>query len=319
MVENAWVIPSSVPHGRTARRLEWPHLPPHLRAAVEARCGSEVVDAESCTAGYTPGFASVLTCADGTRHFVKAASVKAQRPFAEAYRAEARKLAALPAAAPAPRLRWTHDRDDWVALGIEHVEARHPARPWRAADLTALLGVLARTAETLTPAPAGLGLDDIRTELAEWPAAWDHTRAAWPGHPHVEEAARLAARFPEVSAGDTVVHTDVRDDNVLLCTDGRVLLCDWNWPARGPAWLDSVWAMIGPRGDGLDVDAVLAAHPLTADVPAADVDTAIALILGYLFRAADALVPSTSPYLREAQRWQAEVCWEWLGERRGWT
>ncbi len=77
--------------------------------------------------------------------------------------------------------------------------------------------------------------------------------------------------------------------------------------------------MIGPRGDGLDVDAALAAHPLTADVPAEDVDTAIALVLGYLFQAADGPVPPTSPYLREAQRWQAEVCWEWLGERRGWT
>jgi hypothetical protein len=30
-------------------------------------------------------------------------------------------------------------------------------------------------------------------------------------------------------------------------------------------------------------------------------------------------VPPTSPWLREAQRWQGEVVWAWLGERRGWT
>ena len=78
--------------------------------------------------------------------------------------------------------------------------------------------------------------------------------------------------------------------------------------------------MVGPRGDGLDVDAALAAHPLTADVPDEDVDVVIALLLGYFLKAADAPVPPSSPhFLREAQRWQAEVCWEWLGERRGWS
>ena len=313
------MIPSALPHGRTARRLEWAHLPPHLRAEVERRCGARVVDAGSCTAGFTPGFASVLTCDDGSRHFVKAASVQAQRAIADAYREEARKLGGLPSAAPAPRLRWLHDADDWVVLGIEHVAARHPVRPWGADDLAALLGVLATTADVLTPVPAALSLPAIGTELADWAACWDHTRAAWPGHPHVEEAAGLAARFAEIATGDTVVHTDVRDDNLLLCDDGRVLLCDWNWPARGAAWLDSVWAMIGPRGDGLDVEAALAAHPLTADLPADDVDTTLALILGYLFKAADGPVPATSPYLREVQRWQAEVCWEWLAERRGWS
>ncbi len=90
------------PSGRTARRLEWPFLPPNLRAYVEHRCGSPVVDAESQGAGFTPGFASVLTCEDGSRHFVKAASMKAQRMFAVSYREEARKLAALPESVPAP-------------------------------------------------------------------------------------------------------------------------------------------------------------------------------------------------------------------------
>ena len=34
-----------VPHGRTAQRLTWPHLPPAVRALVEERCGSPVVEA----------------------------------------------------------------------------------------------------------------------------------------------------------------------------------------------------------------------------------------------------------------------------------
>src|SRR5262245_54197386 len=106
-------LPSTIPHGRTARRLEWSHLPPHVRDGIEQRCGSAVVEAVSQGGGFTPGFASVLTCEDGSRHFVKAASTVAQRAFADSYREEARKLRALPETLPAPRLLWVEDRD-WV-------------------------------------------------------------------------------------------------------------------------------------------------------------------------------------------------------------
>ncbi|MFL6174770.1 MAG: hypothetical protein ACJ716_17910, partial [Marmoricola sp.] len=62
----------SVPHGRTALRLEWKFLPPDVRALIEGRLGSKVVDAVSQTAGFTPGFASVVTGESGTSVFVKA-------------------------------------------------------------------------------------------------------------------------------------------------------------------------------------------------------------------------------------------------------
>jgi aminoglycoside phosphotransferase (APT) family kinase protein len=316
-------LPTTIPHGRTARRLEWLHLPPGIRDLVSARCGSPVVDAISQGAGFTPGFASVLVCADGSRHFVKAASLRAQRMFAEAYREEARKVAALPADAPAPRLQWLHDADDWVVLGFEYVESRAPRRPWRAADLDACLAMTEQLAAVLTPAPAELGDDTFASELAGWPAYWDRLRVDPPDLPgfaeHVDEAAALAARFADVTTGETLVHTDIRDDNLLLATDGRVLLCDWNWPVVGAAWLDTVLLLIGPRGDGLDVDAVLAAAPLTRDVPAESVDIVIALVTGYFVVSAAQPTPPTSPYIRDAQWWQGEVCWRWLAERRGWA
>lgn len=316
-------LPTTIPHGRTARRLEWAHLPPHVRALVEERCGSPVVAAASQGAGFTPGFASVLTCADGSRHFVKAASDKAQRLFAAAYREEARKLAALPSEAPAPRLLWTHDGDDWMVVGIEHVEARQPTRPWRAADLERCVAMIEQMAATLTPPPDGLTADDVATEFDGWPAYWDRLREApvdLPGFvDHLDEAAGLAARFREVMGGSTLVHTDIRDDNLLLTDDDRTLLCDWNWPVVGASWLDTVFLLIGPRGDGLDVEAVLAASPLTRDLPAEAVDVVIALVTGYFLHSAGQPVPPTSPYLRDAQRWQGQVCWAWLAERRGWV
>jgi hypothetical protein len=309
--------PTTIPHGRTARRLEWAHLPPAVRSLIEQRCGSAVVEAVSQGGGFTPGFASVLTCADGSRHFVKAASTVAQRMFADSYREEARKLRALPESVPAPRLLWSVD-DDWVVLGLEHIEARAPRRPWRVDELAHCLDALEVAAEQLTPAPEDLELDPIAEELARWPAFWDDVRA---GHdlPHADEAAALAASFAEVLGGDTVVHTDVRDDNVLLTTDGRALFCDWNWPVVGADWLDSLILLIGPRGDGVDVEAVIAARRLLRDVPPDHIDRLLALVCGYFLRSAADPVPPTSPHIREAQRWQGEVVWAWLCERRGWV
>jgi hypothetical protein len=307
-----------VPVGRTARRLEWQFLPPHIRTLIADRCGSPVVSAVSQGGGFTPGFASVLTCEDGSKHFVKAASVKAQRMFAESYREEFRKLSDLPDGVPAPKLLWVHE-SDWVVLGIEYVDARAPHRPWTAEDLDATLDALETVAEQLTPAPASMELEPFADEFGEMVAHWDHVRKVAPDLPHLEDAAALAARYDEATAGDTLVHTDVRDDNVLVDRAGRAWICDWNWPVRGAAWVDTVFMLIGPRGDGLDVDAVLAERPLTRDVPAEHVDIVLALLAGYFLKQRDEPVPPASPYLRQHQGWQGDVVWAWLCERRGWS
>jgi hypothetical protein len=174
-------------------------------------------------------------------------------------------------------------------------------------------------ARELSPPPETLALGAAEDELGSFFEHWSDVRVLHPELAHLDEAEELASAYAAVLAGDTVVHTDVRDDNLLIAPDGRAWLCDWNWPAVGAAWLDSLLLLIGPRGDGLDVEAVIAARPLLRDVPADDVDCAIALVTGYFLKSAADPVPPTSPFLREHQRWQGEVCWEWLCERRGWA
>lgn len=293
--------PITVPLGKTARRLEWVHLPPVIRGAVEKRLGSPVVDAVSKTSGYTPGFASVLTCADGSSHFVKAASVKAQRTSATMYREEARKLPIVPPDVPAPRLQWVYDEDDWVVLGIEYIDGTAPARPWQQDQFDAASDMLVAMAASLTPAP-GIGIGTLADDFADVQA---------PQHPD------LARHALDVLSGDTLVHGDVRDDNLIVRPDGRVSLCDWNWPRRGPAWFDSLTLLIGPRGDGLDVEAHIARHPLLSEVPADDINAVLALFVGYFLGHADQPAPPAMPWVREIQRWQGEVCRDWLAERTG--
>lgn len=314
------LAPYPAPHGRTAHRLEWPFLPPNLRAYVERRCGSPVVSALSQTSGFTPGFASVLVCEDGSRHFVKAASVKAQRTFADSYREEARKLAALPGSVPAPRLLW-HLDDDWVVLGIEYVAGRPAQRPWQPEELDAVLDALEEVAGALTPPPADLALDTAEADFAPLLDGWATIGATRPDldPDHVAEAEGLARRYADVVGGDTLVHTDIRSDNVIIDADGRAQICDWNWPVRGAAWFDSLAALIGPRGEGVDVDVHLATRRLLRDVAPEAVDITLALYVGYFLSQCQQPVPPTSPHIRDHQRWQGEVCWDWLAERRGWS
>lgn len=310
--------PYPAPPDATARRLEWQHLPPAVRKRIERRLGSPVASAASQRSGFTPGFASVLTCADGSLHFVKAASVKAQRPFAESYRIEADKLRHVPASVPAPRLVWCEADDEWVALETAYVAGSTVARPWSVDDLDACLDALEAVADALTPAPAAMRLDTFADDVTDWPTFWGRfplpTARSYAG-----EAAALAADFVRHTAGETVVHTDVRADNLLVDASGRAWLCDWNWPCRGANWIDSLLALVGPRGDGLDVEATIASRRLLREVPAEAVDSVLALMTGYFLKSAADPVPRNSPYLRRHQQWQGEVSWDWLCERRGWS
>lgn len=309
-----------VPHGRTARRLSWLHLPSPVRAVVEERLGSPVITSQSQGTGFTPGFASRLGSSDGSRLFVKAASRVAQRAIADSYAEEARVLERLaPYAVPAPALLWTHEDDDWVVLGIEDVGALTPERPWRADELERTLGLLTLVAECTASLPQGL-VDALPPAVEAFPGlagAWTVLAARAPDDARVRTAASLAAQLPSLPR-QGFVHGDARDDNVLLCADGRTLLCDWNWPCRGPVWLDVVDVLVSAHGDGVDVEPLLARHPLTADVPAEEIDVWLAAYAGWMRRAGELPVRPSSPFLGVHARWSAEAAWSWLSRRRSW-
>lgn len=308
----------NVPHGSTARRIDWLLLPPMIRRLIEDRIGYRVVRAESAGSGFTPGFASVLIGEEGQRSFVKAASTKAQQQFADSYREEARKLAQLPAGLPAPRLLWTHEDDLWVILGLEYVAASAPARPWRREQLDACLDTLETVADLLSTPPSGLRLNRIVDDIPALTDGWDYVRTAHPDWPHLDEAEALAHACFEKFDNGAVVHSDARDDNFLIMPDGRALLCDWNWPCLGPVWLDTVDVLIGAYGDGLDADAILAERRLTRDADPDHIDGWLAAMCGVMLTSRDRPVPNSSPFLRVHARWYSEVTWAWLAARRGW-
>jgi hypothetical protein len=305
----------SVPHGHTAVRLGWRFLPAEVRALVEDRLGAGVVEAASQDGGFTPGFASVLTTADGTRAFVKAASKAAQAEIAASYAEEARKLRLLGDTIPAPRLDWVHEDHGWVILGLEAVDARQPRRPWRSAELERALDLAEAIVESTHDVPDELALNPLVVDVPRLLTGWDDVPPEWP---HRDEAAALAASMANLPGADHFVHCDLRDDNILLADDGRTLACDWNWPALGPVWQDTVDLLICAHGDGLDVEPLLAARTLTRDADPDQVDAWIAAICGFMLSARGRPSPSSSPHLRTHSDWYAEAAWSWLSARRGW-
>ncbi|AEI13647.1 phosphotransferase family protein [Cellulomonas gilvus] len=314
---------AAVPHRGTASRPRWHALPDAVRAAVESRAGAAVLDAASQDGGFTEGFASRLRLGDGRRLFVKAASASRGEHAHHAYRHEAVVAAVLPTSVPAPRLLWSLDVGDWVVLAFEDVEATAPHRPWRPDELAAVLAALGDLAEVLTPAPGALlplgTTADLDPELSFWRrcAAGDADAALVPApwRARIDELAALEGRWAQAAAGDSAVHFDLRDDNILLADDGRVLVCDWNWVQLAAPWVDLIGLLISVHGDGLDAEHVVATHALTRDVPHASIDAFLVALAGYFVGAAASPPVPTSPWLRVHQAWARDAGLDWLAAR----
>jgi hypothetical protein len=314
-------LPLAVPVGRSAQRPQWADLPAAVRARLEDGLGSKVVEAHSQDSGFTPGFASRLRLADGRRVFVKAADDRRDW-LVGSYRDEAAKRRLIPAAVPAPRLQQLIDEplDDrvWVLLVFDDVEGRPPRRPWRLEEARAALRTAVVLAELLTPPPTGWDWGALADGIFAEPPDWAGLvgRAGWTEH--LDDLVELAERRTELLVGNTLGHSDLRDDNLILGRDGRFSVCDWNWPMVGPRWADAVCLAISMHGDGLDVESLLAETGLlTADDREA-VDCLLAALTGYSLLWSARPPNPTSPYLRAHQAWYAEVTGAWLKQRRGW-
>ncbi len=314
-----------LPYGATASRPGWRALPVELRALIEDRLGAAVCATESQGGGFTGGFASRLRLSDGSRAFVKAASATTAPVVHASYRQEIRVSQALPPEIPAPRLLWSAEPDDWIVLAFEDVDGVLPQRPWLPGELHAVLAVLPGLAEPLTPPPPQLHdlptTADLDQQFSFWRRAAaraggpDRDLVPEPWRATVPRLAALESQWTELASGDTAVHFDLRDDNILLTGAGQVLVCDWNWLTRAAAWVDLVGLLVGVHGDGLDADAILGEHPLSARVDPLAVDAFLAALAGYFIdRAAQPAVPG-SPWLRAHQAWWRDATLSWLGLR----
>ena len=306
-------------------RVAWEDVPAHVRAAIEEICGCPVVEARTQPGGFSPGVAARVVCADQTRHFVKAVSAEANPRSVEIHRQEAAVLTALdPIIAardlPVARLRGTVDQPPWMALVLQDIEGRHPAEPWRMDELSRVVEALGRLGEALTPAPIAVETvgEHYERPFSGWRRLARSAESAPPdgldpwAREHLGELAALEATWAEHTAGDTLLHTDVRADNLLL-TDGDVFFVDWPYACRGAAFVDHVFfaPSVAMQG-GPELDELLAMSPVGRTADPGDVAAVLCAVAGYLVYQSLRPPPPGLPTVRAFQAAQAAVSLRWL-------
>lgn len=311
------------PPARGARR-DWSELPRHVVVELEGALGGEIVAAETQPGGFSPGVAARLILENGRRVFVKAVAHEPNPSSPDFHRREALIVGAMPATAPVPRLLWTLDEgaEGWVVLALEDVDGREPLQPWRADELERVLVAVDELRAVLTPSPVDAGSAGAALEAqinswhlvaAEIPAALDE----W-SRRHLDKLVDLERGIADAVAGETLLHFDLRADNILLARD-RVHFVDWPHASVGVPWLDGVaFAPSVAMQGGPDPETLLRRWPTAAEADPEAVTTAVASIAGFFTYRSLLPPPPGLPTLRSFQAAQGEVARRWLGERAGW-
>ncbi|OLD49233.1 MAG: hypothetical protein AUI42_08865 [Actinobacteria bacterium 13_1_40CM_2_65_8] len=314
-------MPSFSPPPAEGVRVHWDQLPQAVRSAIEERIGGRVVEAITQPGGFSPGLAARLRTGNGRRCFVKAVSVQANPDTPSLHRREAAVVAALPAEAPVPRLLWSYDEGDWIALGFEDVEGHTPVQPWRGDELRMVIAGLHRMHEALTPSP--IVAESASHAFATLLNGWEELREShvdalesW-SRRNLDRLVQLEARAPAVVSGRTLLNFDVRADNILIAGE-RVFFVDWPWARIGAPFVEwlglapSVYMQGGPKPEDLMQRVPLGA--VTDDA----INAVIASLAGYFLGHSMRPPPPGIPTVRAFQAAQGKIALEWLRDRVGW-
>jgi aminoglycoside phosphotransferase (APT) family kinase protein len=178
--------------------------------------------------------------------------------------------------------------------------------------------------ERLTPCP----LPDVPLIVGEWREDFDNWRTAASGglpsgpadwcRRNLEALATLEAGWETAAVGDTLLHMDLRADNLLLTPD-QVWVVDWPHAARGAALFDIV-AMapsVAMQG-GPDPNTLLSLSAIGRHADRDALTTLVCALAGYFVVHALWPAPPGLPTVRAFQSAQGAVAVRWLAELTGW-
>lgn len=242
-------------------RISFADVPAAVRAWVEDTLGSPVASYADQSGGMSPGCATRLVCADGTRAFVKAVGAELNPDSPTLFRREVTALTLLGGHPLWASLLASYDDGGWVALLLEDVDGGHPDLGDDAV-MTRLLSATDRLGEVLRQRVPGdalaahvgggqydAGLTDQRRVLLEWADSLarlpDLPAAAVPAAIRAEAPA-WRSRLERIAAMpmSRLVHYDIRVDNLLQRPTGEIVFLDWGAAGRGPDWLDPLLARL---------------------------------------------------------------------------
>jgi hypothetical protein len=269
---------------------------PDAVARAEGLLGLEAAAwARVVRTGYSENEHWTVTFGDGSNAFLKLARID---PSPRWLRDEAAILRAVQGPS-LPRFIAFEDGAEPLLVLEDLMPARWPP-PWQEGDIDRVLAALADVASHRADVPL--------LEHEEW-NGWREIEADPQPFLSTElrDAAWLERMLPTLVpandaaplAGDSLLHCDVRSDN-LCVKDGRVVLVDWNHARIGNArfdiafWLPSLVLERGPRPQRFRVDEFAA------------------LVAGFFAARAGLPRPAGAPRVREFQRAQAAVALDWV-------
>ncbi|MFE9976660.1 phosphotransferase family protein [Streptomyces hirsutus] len=306
-----------------SRRPDLQELPHRLRRWVVATLGSGIAHSATQTGGFSPGAACRLVLNNGERAFLKAVSLTANREAAALHRREALTASSLPPTIGAPALLSVFDDGEWVGLLMSDVNGRHLAQPWRADELELVMASLSRLHESVTPSPTS-AIGSYAETHADQLGGWRRLAAAPPegldtwSRQHLDRLAGLESMWPTAVDGNTLLHADLRTDNMLL-VGNDVVFVDWAWACTGAAWVDAVaFAPSVAMQGGPPPQWLLDRCSQAAAADPEAVTTVVAAVAGYFTEQALLPSPANLPSLREFQAQQGHHARSWLRERTGW-
>lgn len=269
-----------------------------LRREVARRLGKEVVRYRYTPGGWTVSVRGVLTLAGGGTVFAKIGDVP---DTARALRDEIEVHRLL---GPRPFIpRVVLAEPDVPLLVLEDLDHADHVPPWTARTLDEYQRLCDEIGATEAPA----GLIPLETEIVG--DAWEAVAADPTAARRVLSAAWLEGALPALVAaqrqaraeGSSLVHTDLRSDNLLFLPD-RPIAVDWNLVRRGdPRWDRHLTAHSIAMEGGGTVDEVL---------PDAD-PAIITWLAGYFAARAGLPPPEGAPQVRGFQQAQLEVVLPW--------
>jgi hypothetical protein len=312
------------PNGPAAGvHLPWAKVPAAVKAWAAGLGGGEPTQARDLHGGFSPGAAAWLECPRGPV-FVKAVGEELNPQSPALHRREAVVSGALPALPAFPVLLDVYDDGGWVALAFEAIEGRVPRHPWDRTELDAVVAALEEVHDALTPSPAA-HLEKAQRYFQHFFGGWAAlaTGNDTPGldawcRANLGRLMELEARWPEAIDGRTLLHGDIRSDNILISPAGPVFV-DWPHAAVGNpvfdlvAWTPSVVLEGGPLPEEL-----LAAHRPSRSADPDVVTVLLAAVSGFFVSHSLRPPPPGLPTLRPFQTAQGEVALAWLRRRTAW-
>lgn len=278
-----------------------------LANAVAAALGARIASRLPVAGGYTHIQRWRVRAENGATAFAK---VAVDDTTAAWLRAEERIYRALDGAPFLAALLGWHDGARPVLLLEDLGEARWPP-PWRDGDVTAVMDALGLIAATRAPS----WLDPIRdSEVGRgWEAVADDPQPflgmGWLDDRWLEAALPIlrAAAAACPLDGTSLLHMDVRSDNICFRADGSVVVVDWNLAACGPARLDVAFWLPSLATEG---------GPMPEEM-LSDAGREAAVVAGFFAARAGQPIISVAPLVRRVQLLQLQVALPWACRELG--